>query len=803
MKRYLCLLLLFLLPVVASADGLTIEVDEVTGFSENEITIYSPASGLVQLSVTDEFGTYRTWSEELSAGKNTILWDGLGFHEEPLCEGYYTLSAVLWDEFGEHSISETELHIGKNRNALLFALPKKDKLYLGSNELWSCEMRIANSGGTIVTEIYHEETPDILLGTKANKIKSGYMITYTWDGTIKGKRMEPGNYLLRFYEKSNPAYVREAVVEVSAEKRQQDAVDITGSIMPQVGMSDWEIWELMKKPSVVANLKEQTNHLNIRNDKGKGTILGTIHGQSQAVEVIRIEGKYAFIGAWNHESGDYIEGWVELKWLKVVQPNTEYGLLIDKTTQTMTVFYRGDVLGTIPISTGLITSNKLIRETSAGSFLTVDRINNFVDDKGFCFDYAIRYDGGNLIHQIGYQRQKGKKDFSIHAAQLGTKASQGCIRVSNIPDQGGINAYWLYTHLPYGTRVIILDDPEQRQIQKMALGEVDGIPPVEPITPPALSQDETEVVLTFGGDVVLGTREAWWSKEEAFPAYLQKYGMDYPFKNLLPIFRQDDMTILNLECVLKPDADGEDMDKEYRFRGLPQWTECLSMSSVEQVSIANNHYIDYGMVGRDSTRAALDEAEIGYSGFEYTYIFEKDGRKIGFAGCRETVFKQDPNVVYRDIRRLKQAGCDVVIYTCHWGKEYSPIHNRQQRQIAITAVAAGADIVIGGHPHVVQGVDNVGSVPIIYSLGNLMFGGTIDMTTFDGMLVQLRLRFDDNGYCGCTLKLIPVLTSSSATAGVNDYCPLLAEGKDKERILKKVQDDTPFVLMEEMYLPRR
>jgi len=67
------------------------------------------------------------------------------------------------------------------------------------------------------------------------------------------------------------------------------------------------------------------------------------------------------------------------------------------------------------------------------------------------------------------------------------------------------------------------------------------------------------------------------------------------------------------------------------------------------------------------------------------------------------------------------------------------------------------------------------------------------------MLAQVKLRFDKNGYTGCTVELVPVLTSSQAAEGINDYCPVLAEGENAARILEQVQADTPFELMGEMY----
>ncbi|MBE5815990.1 MAG: hypothetical protein E7320_12480 [Clostridiales bacterium] len=806
MKRSLSLLLLFFMlfhPCAAAKaeNTLTLTAGEVSGFSNNLITVEAPFAGSITLALQDERGTHRTWQAQVPAGVTQLQWDGLGPHREPLDRGAYTLTGFLTGEDGRCAAAEAAVTVGRCHNALLFALPTADILYLGKPSLWGCEMRIAASGGVIVAEICAADQPELVLHTQRNKIGSGVGITWRWDGKLGGKPAAPGQYLLRFWEKDAPAWVQEATVEVREGLPREEAVTVTGPIMPREGMTDQELWALMQQPSVVAALPAQTDHLELRAEKGKGARLGTVHGQTQGLEVQRIEGKYAYVGAWNHEDGSYTEGWVELKKLKAVHPRGDYGLLVDKAAQTLTVFHQGTRLGTVSISTGLAAENRLIRETAAGSFLTGSRISSFTDDQGLRYDYAIRYDGGNLIHQLGYEKVDGKKDFARHQVQLGTKASQGCIRVSDRPGEGGINAYWLYTHLPQGTRVIVLDDPEARCLQRFAAEGGEAPAGITPIAPPALTDGEREIVITLGGDVVLGTRESWWGREDALPAYLAAEGMDYPLRRLAPLFSADDMTFLNLECVLKADGEGEDREKLYRFRGLPEWTACLTGASVEQVSIANNHHIDYGSRGREATVAALEAAGIGYSGFERFHILEFDGWRIGFAGCRETVYLRDRNVVYRDIRALRQAGCHVVIYTCHWGQEYAPEHNMLQEQIAAAAAAAGADVVVGGHPHVVQGVDTVGSVPVLYSLGNLMFGGTIDMTTFDGMLAQLRLRFDGEGYRGCTVKLLPVLTSSRAGEGINDYCPVLAEGEDAGRILEKVQADTGFTVMEEMYFP--
>lgn len=799
MKRYALLFVLLLLLSGALAEGLTLKVSgEITGFAENKVTVVAPVAGTITLTITDEYGTYRSFSRDVMRGTTTLRWDGLGDNEERLRTGTYTLRGVL-DARGTLYETSIKVKVGKAAQSLIFALPGADTLYLQDNS-WFCEVRLTRAG-TVCMDVYRAED----LNQEVGQVKKSVADTekVRWDGKIKGRALEPGAYVLRYYAQEAPERSVDIALTIAEGKAPTLPVAVTGPVLAQRGMTDAEIWAIMQKPSVVADLKEQTSHLTFRAEKSsKSAALGTLHGQSQGMEVHAIEGNWALVSAWNHESGEFVKGYVPLDELKVVTPSGEFGLLIDKAAQTLTVYQRGERIAELPVSTGLAGKDRLIRETAAGAFLTVDRISTFKDEDGYEYAYAIRYDGGNLLHQLGYRARGTKRDFTDHEPLLGQKASHGCVR---LPRQGdaetGINAYWLWTHLPYGTRVMILDDPKERQLQAAAVSEKVTVTPTDPVSPPPLEEGEREIVLTLGGDVVLGTREYWWNDLAALPAYLDQEGLGYPFSALTDIFAADDMTFVNLESVLKDDKSGENTSKEWRFRGLTAWTETLKLASIEQVSIANNHYIDYGTKGRDSTRAALEEAGIAYSGYEYVYTADIDGTRIGFGGCRETVYLEDPFVIQRDMNRLRAAGCDVIVYTLHGGVEYAPNHNALQQEMAYRAAAAGADIVLGGHPHVVQGITHVGGSLVMYSLGNLMFGGTHEMQTFDGMLAQVRLRFRGESYVGCTVELMPVLTSSRASEGVNDFRPVIAEGEDRDRILQKVQADTPFVLKEQMYFP--
>ena len=123
-------------------------------------------------------------------------------------------------------------------------------------------------------------------------------------------------------------------------------------------------------------------------------------------------------------------------------------------------FERGGLdlfFGHLRFGTGLKAPGKAFRETRAGAFLTTDRLVSF-DSGGYRCDYPIRIDGGNLLHQVGYQeRADGMADFSDQASRLGERASEGCVRVDwRTDDEYTINAYWLWTHLPWRTKVLVL-----------------------------------------------------------------------------------------------------------------------------------------------------------------------------------------------------------------------------------------------------------------------------------------------------------------------------------------------------------
>ena len=151
--------------------------------------------------------------------------------------------------------------------------------------------------------------------------------------------------------------------------------------------------------------------------------------------------------------------------LKVVTPAQDYGLLVDKQTQTLSVFADGVRVATLKVSTG---DPALRFDTEAGSYLTCYRLAAFNTGR-YRYEYPIRINGGTLIHSVGWVNEDGVHSFVKENLELGSKASHGCIRVERTTE-GGCNAWWLWTHLRWNTRVIVMDDPAQRAAYNAANG---------------------------------------------------------------------------------------------------------------------------------------------------------------------------------------------------------------------------------------------------------------------------------------------------------------------------------------------
>ena len=321
------------------------------------------------------------------------------------------------------------------------------------------------------------------------------------------------------------------------------------------------------------------------------------------------------------------------------------------------------------------------------------------------------------------------------------------------------------------------------------------IPPVETqtqretvsmatVSTEAQPQPETErFLLTFVGDCTLGTHPGNYNADAGF---VKLVGEDYryPFENVISWFEADECSFVNLEGPLC--EDGTSIVKKHVFRGPRDFVRILTDNSIEVVSIANNHTLDYGTRGYEETRETLENAGIPYVERDSAAIFTtKNGLTIGLYGA--VYDRMNPEEILSGIRELAQQNPDLVIFAPHWGYEGSFVPNRVQTELGHAAIEAGADIVWGSHPHVLQPVETWEEGIIFYSLGNFVFGGNGKPGDFDTAILQQEvLRHADGTVTLGKTTIVPASVSSEARW--NNFQPLpYASGTESyDRVLAKL-----------------
>ena len=325
------------------------------------------------------------------------------------------------------------------------------------------------------------------------------------------------------------------------------------------------------------------------------------------------------------------------------------------------------------------------------------------------------------------------------------------------------------------------------------------------LLPAAVTADQS-VTLTLAGDCTLGSEELTRGQENSFDSVVAREGLLYPFQNFRFLFDSDDCTIVNLEGVLSDSSSGENTAKTYRFRGPSGFAELLTLNSIEAVGLANNHVGDYGSRGLLDTQRILDENGVGWFRTDHILMLKKGDLKIAFFAIDTTTVNDHLGKLRNEIRRMKLDGeANAIVVLFHGGTEYDACHNEAQEKLGRSFINHGADLVVMHHPHVVQGVLLSEQRPVLYSLGNFVFGGNSEIrtepyrswevTSLYCLVARVRLDFSDDGtYLGQDLTLYPSLISGDAPH--NNYQPLPADRESAERIREAVQFDTLFELPE-------
>ncbi|HZC12495.1 MAG TPA: CapA family protein, partial [Thermoleophilaceae bacterium] len=249
--------------------------------------------------------------------------------------------------------------------------------------------------------------------------------------------------------------------------------------------------------------------------------------------------------------------------------------------------------------------------------------------------------------------------------------------------------------------------------------------------------------LSSVGDINLG---------DVAGANIAAEGPRYPWTSVGRRLRQADIAFGNLECAIS--KRGTAFEKLYNFRGTPRALRGLARhSGIDVLNLANNHVGDYGPVAMLDTvrwverlgmravgagrnlRRALQPQVVERLGLKVAFVGFSEIAPIEFAAVdgRPGTAWATPESVTAAVHAARQEA-DVVVATFHWGIEKAPYETAQQQELAATAAAAGAQLVIGAHPHVLQPVRSSGPAVVAYSLGNFVFGAVSSDTTVTGIL---------------------------------------------------------------------
>ena len=285
-----------------------------------------------------------------------------------------------------------------------------------------------------------------------------------------------------------------------------------------------------------------------------------------------------------------------------------------------------------------------------------------------------------------------------------------------------------------------------------------------PNAPQDTAEPKENVTLLFAGDLFL---------TDILQEKYDKNGVSAAAApELLSVTRSADIFMLNQEFPFGTTGEAAE-DKEYTFRVDPKYVSLLPELGVDAVTLANNHMLDFGRGPLKETLEALDEAGILHVGAgqnleeaEALKTMEAGGRVVGFLGATRVIPEHswtasrsnsglfttyDPTKLLGEIQAAKQQ-CDYVVVYVHWGIERNTEPEEYQKSLARQYIDAGADAVIGAHPHVLQGIEYYQGKPIFYSLGNFIFANR----TYETMMAELTVTDE-----GIEVRVIPCVSTAN------------------------------------------
>lgn len=299
----------------------------------------------------------------------------------------------------------------------------------------------------------------------------------------------------------------------------------------------------------------------------------------------------------------------------------------------------------------------------------------------------------------------------------------------------------------------------------------------------AKTKEKKEFTLSAAGDCTFAS-DIKQPASVNFPSMYNRKSPDYFLKKVQSLFAKDDLTLVNFEGTLS--NGGERVDKKWAFRGKPEYVKILQKGSVEAVSFSNNHTRDYGEKSHADTMKILKEGGVAFSTETKTTIKLVNGIRVGLVSISSIEPSGNPDAQLRKaMKEVKGKNPEVILVSMHSGTEYTQEIQPAQKSLSHTAIDMGADLVIGHHPHVIQGIEKYKGSYILYSLGNFCFGGNTNPPDKDAFIFQQTFVVKD----GKLLKkkdarVVPCRISSQNN--INNYQPVISQGSQKKTCISRL-----------------
>ena len=295
------------------------------------------------------------------------------------------------------------------------------------------------------------------------------------------------------------------------------------------------------------------------------------------------------------------------------------------------------------------------------------------------------------------------------------------------------------------------------------------------------------VSILAAGDVMLGS----WIDQVT-----RTRGWTYPFMQLDSIVNRADIFFCNLEAPFG--TSGIAFEKTYTFRVSPDLVQILTAGRINVVSLANNHMMDYGAEPLQATMELLEKNNIYHSGAGINLPearkparMEIKGKNISFA-CYSLTFPEEfwatdtsagtcfpsHSFVFRDLKKFK-SDSDLLVVSFHWGGELLTTPKEYQIELAHQVIDAGADLILGHHPHVIQGIEIYKGKVIAYSLGNFIFGSYSESVK-ESMLLEFQQGMVGIEKC----RIYPLLVYNREV----EFQPRLQVGESRGKFFTYLQE---------------